>query len=44
MDHLLDKELAGWLYSESCGQELNVQVEMSDEWPSSGIGVWTGVI
>ncbi|GAB0178071.1 triadin [Grus japonensis] len=27
MDHLVDKELAGWSHSKSCGQQLNVQVE-----------------
>ena len=43
-DHSLDKELAGWSYTESCSQQLNVQVEPSDEWCSSGISVGTGVI
>ena len=43
-DHSLDKELAGWLYSESCGQWLSVQVEAGDEWHSSGIGVGTSAI
>ncbi|GAB0181993.1 cAMP-dependent protein kinase inhibitor alpha [Grus japonensis] len=35
MDHSVDKELAGRLYSESCSQWLNVQVETSDKWRSS---------
>jgi len=29
MDHLMDKELAGWSHSKSCSQWLNVQVETS---------------
>ncbi|GAB0186595.1 mitochondrial enolase superfamily member 1 [Grus japonensis] len=29
MDHLMDKELAGWSHSKTCGQQLNVQVETS---------------
>ncbi|KAM9628391.1 uncharacterized protein ACIBXB_017733 [Morphnus guianensis] len=36
MDHLADKELAGWLHSKSCGQWLYVQVESSDKWCSLG--------
>ena len=44
MDHSLDKELAGWLHSESCGQWLNVQAEPSDKWHSSQIGAGTGII
>jgi len=32
MDQSVDKELAGWVHSNSCGQWLNVQVETSDEW------------
>ncbi|PKU31465.1 pol- hypothetical protein [Limosa lapponica baueri] len=39
MDHSVDKELARWLHSKDCGQRLNVQVETSDEWCSSGTGV-----
>lgn len=42
MDYLMDKELAGWLHSKSCSQELNVQAETGDEWGSSGVGVGTG--
>jgi len=41
IDHLVDKELAGWSHSRSCGQQLDVQVETSDEWCSSGVGVGT---
>ncbi|GAB0199702.1 serine/threonine-protein kinase SIK2 [Grus japonensis] len=37
MDHLVDEELAGWSHSKSCGQQLDVQVETSDEWRSSGV-------
>ena len=32
MDHLLDKELAGWPHSKSCCQLLNIQVETGDKW------------
>lgn len=39
---LVDKELAGCLHSESCGQWLHVQVETSDKWDSSGLGTGTG--
>ncbi|XP_075277259.1 glycerol-3-phosphate acyltransferase 3 isoform X1 [Opisthocomus hoazin] len=35
MDHLVDKELAGWLHSKCCGQQLDVQVETNDKWHSS---------
>ena len=31
MDHSLDKELAGWPHSESCSQQLSVQVETCDD-------------
>lgn len=34
MDHLIDKEWAGWSHLKSCGQQLNVQVKTSDEWGS----------
>ena len=44
MDHSLDKELAGWLHSESCGHWLNVQVETGEERCSSGISAGTSVI
>lgn len=40
----LDKELAGWSHSKSYGQRLDVQVETSDEWHSSGVGVGVGAI
>lgn len=33
----MDKELAGWSHSDSCGQGLNVQVETGDEWCSPGV-------
>ncbi|PKU44471.1 rna-directed dna polymerase from mobile element jockey-like [Limosa lapponica baueri] len=36
MDHLVDKELAGWPHSKTCSQWLNVQVAISDEWSSLG--------
>ncbi|GAB0186651.1 mitochondrial enolase superfamily member 1 [Grus japonensis] len=40
----VDKELAGWSHSKSCGQQLDVQVENSDEWHSSGVGIGTGTV
>ncbi|GAB0176696.1 hypothetical protein GRJ2_000134800 [Grus japonensis] len=33
-----------WSHSKSCGQQLNVQVETSDEWCSSGVGTGTGTV
>jgi len=44
MDHLVDKELAGWSHSKSCSQLLDVQVEASDEWHSSGVGIGTSAV
>jgi len=44
MDHLDDKELAGQSQSKSCGQLLDVQVETSDEWCSSGVSTGTGTV
>ncbi|KAM9587772.1 uncharacterized protein ACIBXB_007066 [Morphnus guianensis] len=43
VDHLVDKELAGWLHSKSCGQRLNVCVETSDKWHASGVLGWKSV-
>ena len=40
----MDKDLAGWLHSKSCSQWLNVKVETSDEWQSSGTGIGTSVV
>jgi len=34
----MDKELAGWSHSKSCGQRLSVEAETSDKWRSSGVG------
>jgi len=44
LDHSLDKELAGWSHSESCGQQLYVQVDISEGWHSSGMGAGTSAI
>jgi len=44
MEYSLDKELAGWSHSESCGQWLNVQMETGDSWCSSETGAGTSVI
>lgn len=44
MDCFLDKELAEWSNSESCGQQLSVQRETNDEWCSSWIIAWTDAI
>ena len=35
----MDKELAGWSHSRSYGQQLHVQVEISDEWCSLEVGL-----
>lgn len=43
MDHLVDKELAAWLHSEGCSQQLGVQVDTSDKWCFSGFGMRTGL-
>lgn len=40
----MDKELAGLSHSKSCSQWLDVQVEISDEWRSSGGGIGTGAV
>jgi len=37
MDHSVDKELAERFHSKSCCQRLDVQLETSDEWCSSGV-------
>jgi len=42
MDHSVDEKLAGWSCSRSCGQWLNVQVDTSDQWRSSGVS--TGMV
>jgi len=39
VDHLVDKELAGWSGSKSCSQQLDAQVETSDAWHSAGVGI-----
>ncbi|GAB0209603.1 mitochondrial enolase superfamily member 1 [Grus japonensis] len=44
MDQSVDKELAGWSHSKSCGQRLYVQVETIDEWHSSGVGTGTSTV
>ncbi|GAB0175513.1 hypothetical protein GRJ2_000016500 [Grus japonensis] len=44
MDHSVDKKLAGWSHSKSCGQQLNVQVENGDEWCSSGVSTRTSTV
>jgi len=44
MDHLLDKELAGWLHSKSCNQQPDIRVETSDEWRPSGVGTGMGAV
>ena len=44
MNHLVGKERARWLHSNSCGQWLNVQVEPSDEWHPSAVSIGTGAV
>jgi len=43
-DYSVDKELAGWSHSKSCGQWLDVQVETNDKWHSSVVCIGTGAI
>ena len=40
----MHKELAGWLHSMGCSQWLDVQVETSDDWWSSGVDIRMGAI
>jgi len=44
MDDSVDKELAEWSHSKSCSQRLNVQVQTSDSWRSSGVGTGTSAV
>jgi len=44
MDQLVDKELAGWSLSKSFSKWLDVQVETSDKWCSSGVSTGTGAV
>jgi len=44
MDHPVDKELAGWLHSKNCGPWLDVQVDTSEEWCSSGVSSGIGAV
>jgi len=39
MDCSVEKELAGWSQSKSCGQWVDVQVEISDKQHSSGVSM-----
>ena len=40
----MNMELAGWLYSKICSQQLDVHVEISDEWCCLGVGIGAGVV
>jgi len=42
--HSVDNELAGWLHARSCGQQLDVQAETSDEWCSLGVSAGTSAL
>jgi len=44
MDHLVNKELARLSHSNSYGQQLNVWMEMGDDWLSSEAGIGTGAV
>ena len=44
MDHSVGKELAGWLHSKSCNEQLNIQVRISDKWCSSGVSTGTDAV
>jgi len=44
-DLMVDKELSGWLHSKSCcGQRLDILVETSEEWCSSGVSIGTSAV
>jgi len=38
------KKMGGWLHSENCGQQFNIQVETADKWHSSKISAGTSAI
>lgn len=40
----MDKELAGWSPPKTCGQWLDIQVETSEEWCCSGVGIGAGAV
>jgi len=41
---LLSEELAGWLHPEGSGQQLDVQMEISDKWCRSGVCTGTSTV
>lgn len=43
-DHSVDKQLAGCLHSNSCGQQLDIQGETSDNWSSLGVNTETSIL
>ena len=36
----VDEELIGWSHPEGSGQQLNVQMGISDKWCPSGVHTW----
>lgn len=44
MDCSVDKELAGWMQTESCGACLYVQGQVGDEWCLPGHCLGTGAL
>lgn len=44
MDHLVDKQLAVCWHTKCCSQRLHVQLQISDEQCSSGVGIGTPLL
>ena len=40
----MDEKLAVWSHSKGCGQQIDAQVEASDEWFSSSVGIGTSAV
>jgi len=40
----VDKELVGWLQPEGSGQRLDVQMDASEKWCSSGVHTRNGTV
>ena len=44
VDHSVDMERVARLYPESCGQWLDVWMEISDKWCPSGVSIETSAL